>query len=598
MILATNIITRKTCEYLLKAGQLTRKSGYESLADHLLGPIGKLITELGIIGLLLGTLISFQVVIGDLSPGLFNSFFGFPETWSLRMLLMCISSLGVIPLALMRNLSSLANMNALSMSFYCIFILVVFVMSLKNIIAGDWVSQVNFWKPSGIFHCLPILSLAFSCQTQVFVMYEAIPEPSIKAMSNIIDKAINLVTVMYLSVGFFGYVAFYEAGVRGDILSNFPNGILSDTIKAGFWVSIMMSFPLIIFPVRIAIHSLLFSKDKRVHSDVISSADDYIPQNRFTIITFLLIAGTLTVGILIPHIETVLSVTGAVIGTFLCFVFPAGLYLLATDESTNGKGRTLAKIIFVIGLMCMVASTLAVLSGGSSEAQHQEHPGHAAIIPPTPNLPKDFINKQGEKLEHNDEAKERKVDNLIDKGAGNGEENQAKVAENIKIVATTRTARVLTEKLAEVKEKKAEARKLQQVNNESKNEAQENAKTKPESAAPSSNSDQAKSAPNDVSKNKVKEESEKSILRVKKDEESDKVDAAKQKVKQEKITKKHAELQGNLIEDQEIKKNNLTTNVNLPAVKFSNDSRSDMKAEQKLEREQTKNDIKNPRREI
>ena len=31
MILATNVLTRKTCEYLLKAGHLTRKTVYESL---------------------------------------------------------------------------------------------------------------------------------------------------------------------------------------------------------------------------------------------------------------------------------------------------------------------------------------------------------------------------------------------------------------------------------------------------------------------------------------------------------------------------------------------------------------------------------------
>merc|ERR1719378_405173 len=133
-----------------------------------------------------------------------------------------------------------------------------------------------------------------------------------------------------------------------------------------------MSFPLIIFPLRLAIHSLLFSREKKVHNEVISSAGDYIPQHRFAAITLLLIGGTLIVGILIPHIETVLSITGALIGTFLCFVFPAGLYILSTTNGANG--RTLSKVIFVIGLICMIASTMAVLSGGSSEAGHQQQP--------------------------------------------------------------------------------------------------------------------------------------------------------------------------------------------------------------------------------
>lgn len=128
---------------------------------------------------MLGTLISFQVVIGDLAPALVSSTLGivvsmnsapintllfmfssfdfsqplnsfleimvtcsflsyekrviaheklllFPQqTGSLRTFLMCLSSLGVVPLALMRNISSLANMNAMSMGFYSIFVLVV-----------------------------------------------------------------------------------------------------------------------------------------------------------------------------------------------------------------------------------------------------------------------------------------------------------------------------------------------------------------------------------------------------------------------------------------------------------------------------------------
>ena len=35
---------------------------------------------------------------------------------------------------------------------------------------------------------------------QVFVMYEAIPDPSVNSMMDIVNKAINLVTVMYVSV--------------------------------------------------------------------------------------------------------------------------------------------------------------------------------------------------------------------------------------------------------------------------------------------------------------------------------------------------------------------------------------------------------------
>ena len=37
-------------------------------------------------------------------------------------------------------------------------------MSLRNLTSGLWSLHVNFWRPEGFFHCLPIISLSFSCQ--------------------------------------------------------------------------------------------------------------------------------------------------------------------------------------------------------------------------------------------------------------------------------------------------------------------------------------------------------------------------------------------------------------------------------------------------
>ena len=47
-------------------------------------------------------------------------------------------------------------------------------------------------------------------------------------------------------------------------------------------------------------------------------------------------------------VETVLSITGAVVGTFLCFVFPSALYILSISKDHNT--RTTAKVDLVIFL--------------------------------------------------------------------------------------------------------------------------------------------------------------------------------------------------------------------------------------------------------
>lgn len=376
MILSAATLTKCTCEFLLRSASYTRRTTFEQIAYHIYGRLGKLVTEISIIGLLLGTLVAFQVVIGDLAPAIIHNTFGLQESWTLRTVIMIASCGLIIPISLMRNVSSLASLNAISMTFYMFFIFVIVCFALPSIYLKDWWNKVNFWNFSAFFQCLPIISIAFTCQAQVLVMYSALPDPNMKVMTEIINKAINLVAGIYITVGTFGYISFFQDGIHGDILENFPHGFFTDGIKFGFWLSVILSFPLIVFPVRAAINSLLFANKRQgVLHDVISSASDYIAPDQFTYITVGLVSGTLVLGILIPNIETVLSITGALVGTFLCFVFPSALFLMS---GAKDHMKRLAQFILVASTIAMVLSTMSVLSGVQHNQPRPAHKVHDA----------------------------------------------------------------------------------------------------------------------------------------------------------------------------------------------------------------------------
>ena len=46
----------------------------------------------------------------------------------------------------------------------------------------------------------------------------------------------------------------------GNILTAFPSGFAIQIIKLGFVLSVAVSFPLVVFPCRTSIHSLIFRK--------------------------------------------------------------------------------------------------------------------------------------------------------------------------------------------------------------------------------------------------------------------------------------------------------------------------------------------------
>ena len=102
--------------------------------------------------------------------------------------------------------------------------------------------------------------LHISDSRQVFEVYETIPNPSLQKMDEIIKAAVNICTCVYILVGFFGYVAFSGQQFSGNILLNFSTSLVSDVIKTAFVLSIAFSFPLVIFPCRASLYSLLYRR--------------------------------------------------------------------------------------------------------------------------------------------------------------------------------------------------------------------------------------------------------------------------------------------------------------------------------------------------
>ncbi|XP_071859685.1 uncharacterized protein isoform X2 [Bombus fervidus] len=225
---------------------------------------------------------------------------------------------------------------------------------MQHIFAGDWYEHVYYWRPSGILQCIPIFSMALFCQTQLFEIYETIPNVSLEKMNEVVRGALNICTIVYLCVGFFGYIAFCTQPFTGNILMSFEPSLSSEMIKMGFVFSIAFSFPLVIFPCRASLNSLLF---RRVYAH--EPSINYLPETRFRCLTIIIVAVSLITGILIPNIEFVLGLVGSTIGVMICLIFPAIFFISISSKHTNE--RLLAQVIMFVGICIMILSTYANL---------------------------------------------------------------------------------------------------------------------------------------------------------------------------------------------------------------------------------------------
>ena len=332
----------------------------------------------------------------------------FGERWRATSLLFAIIII-ILPLSLIEKINSLRFTSYVGIAIYCTFALTAGVLfalgygvagadspavpppdggggqraddgAVGDDSAAAVADGVGLYGTGQLLVAFPIVVFAFACHTVIFHIRVEFTGPGATsgAFLSAMRKALVACFLIYAGVGLFGCLSF-GFRTRGDVLKNYSalavdpaaverhGAAIARAMEGFFCISVCLTYPLVVFPLRASLLNLLGSGQSRgAGGDDLggggggrdggrgarnpylrspwafccrwanNARSQYGSRSLFYGCTIVILAVSYATAILLPQLEVVLGLSGATMGVAICYVYPALMYLRATD----GRSRS------------------------------------------------------------------------------------------------------------------------------------------------------------------------------------------------------------------------------------------------------------------
>ena len=349
---------------------------YEGLSLHLFGPKMEHFVEAQIIIFCYGTAIAYVVAVGDILDPVRKLDFmpeAFKDHYGRQLVMVLFWALLMLPLSFLKNVNSLRFSSLLGVCSILILVAAtIYHCSINRLTDWDYdcktphdasgsgcADDIEYFVLDGTTALtIPLIMLAYTCQVNVFSIYQELNDATPKKMMKISWLGMGgICFVVYALMGVFGYLDFL-GDTQGNILKNSDFDPSSNVFIAIAFVAIaltvVVAFPLVVFPCRDSIFSIILQpkieeredavQQARINPDLYdvasaSSSHVYMPgpgaaggQPRIYkkppnwmhySVSFSISFSALIIALVIPNIQVVFQFLGGLCSSVLCFVLPA-----------------------------------------------------------------------------------------------------------------------------------------------------------------------------------------------------------------------------------------------------------------------------------
>lgn len=304
---------------------------FEDLVQIPFGKAGRIAVLFSMFVLAYGPMISYLIIIKDTLPVIFHFGTSFLEV---EGTLIVAAIVVILPLCLLRDISQLAFTSVISVIADIVLVILIAIYSpvassIHNY--GGFAGVVSdFWIQKGFFVGLGIISFALACQHSAILVSATLKDKTPTRWATVTRVSVTLATFLSLVMGIFGFLGFL-GDTQGDILNNFPNTPGANAARGLLAVTMFFTYPMECFVTRHVFFEIFYEghMDKKieVNGEMVLAPKFLGVFGRRELWTIVLFSSSLLIAIFVDNVGIVLSLTGAIGASLLCYMLPGVAYL-------------------------------------------------------------------------------------------------------------------------------------------------------------------------------------------------------------------------------------------------------------------------------
>nr|XP_010969751.1 PREDICTED: putative sodium-coupled neutral amino acid transporter 11 [Camelus bactrianus] len=349
-------ITDFSLVLLIKGGALSGTDTYQSLVNKTFGFPGYLL--LSVLQFLYPfiAMISYNIITGDTLSKVFQRIpVVDPENLLIgRHFIIVLSTIAfTLPLSLYRDIAKLGKISLVSTVLTTLILGIVMarVVSLSPHIPKTEDAWI-FAKPNAI-QAIGVMSFAFICHHNCFLVYGSLEEPTVAKWSRIIHVSTLIsvfISILFATCGYLTFTGF----TQGDLFENYCRN--DDLVTFGrfcYGVTVILTYPIECFVTREVIANVFFGGNLSLFFHII--------------ITVIIITVATLVSLLIDCLGI-----GVLCAAPLIFIIPSACYLKLSEERRTHSDKIMSCVMLPIGAVVMIVGFVMAVTNPQDCTHGQE----------------------------------------------------------------------------------------------------------------------------------------------------------------------------------------------------------------------------------